>query len=335
MNIPDRLHRWELFSHFTDEHIERLARHLSALSPAAGSEIFAYEDPCRTAYLVESGVVHIRRQTPYGLYTLARLGEGNLFGETSIIDALPRSGSAILEKQGDLIAFDLSTLEPILQSDKRLYVALYWTFWKSLAKKLRSTNEKLAQFFSDAAQPEENEPLTARDPTGEFHLDLAAKRALFQEQKLSNMEINFLATLSKEVKAQPGKVLFHEGDIGDKMYVVLDGKVMISKYIPGAGEEALAFLERGDYFGEMALIDKQPRSADAKASKEGAVLLAIPREVVEGLLDMRKVSSQRLLTILCKLVAKRLRELNEKLITWFIFSGGAESKPDQEGKPRR
>jgi len=327
LNIPDRLHRWELFSHFADEQIEELARHLSVLSPGAGSQLFAHEDSSRTAYLVESGLVNIRRQTPYGLYTLANLGEGNLFGETSIIDTLPRSGSAVLEKESDLVAFDFSTLEAVLQKDKRLYVALYWTFWKSLAKKLRNTNEKLTQFFSDASQPEASEPLLKRDPTGEFHLDLAAKRALFQEQKLSNMEINFLATLSKEIKAQPGKTLFHEGDIGDKMYVVLDGKVMISKYIPGAGEEALAFLERGDYFGEMALIDNQPRSADAKASKEGAVLLAIPREVVEGLLDMRKVSSQRLLTILCKLVAKRLRELNEKLITWFIFSGGAESKP--------
>ena len=49
------------------------------------------------------------------------------------------------------------------------------------------------------------------------------------------------------------------------MYVVLEGRIMISKYIPGAGEEALAFLERGDYFGEMALIENQPRSADAKS----------------------------------------------------------------------
>jgi CRP/FNR family transcriptional regulator, cyclic AMP receptor protein len=327
LNIPERLHRWELFSHFTDEQIDQLAGHLSALSPAAGSEVFAYDDPSRGAYLVESGLVHIRRQTPYGLYTLARLGDGNLFGETSFVDALPRSGTAVLDKESDLLAFDLSSLEPVLQEDQRLYVALYWTFWKSLSRKLRRTNEKLTQFFSDAAHPEENEPAATRDPTGEFHLDLAAKRALFQEQKLSSMEINFLATLSKEVKARPGKVLFREGDVGNEMFVVLDGKVMISKYIPGAGEEALAFLERGDYFGEMALIDNQPRSADAKASKEGAVLLAIPREVVEGLLDMRKVSSQRLLTILCRLVAKRLRELNEKLITWYIFSGGSESKP--------
>lgn len=327
MNILDRLHRWELFSHFSEDLLTELAGMLSVLPATAGEELFSHGDDSRDIYLLDRGLVHISRTTPYGLYSLASLGEGNLFGETSFVDAHPRSGTAVLEQDSELITFSAAGLIPRLEEDQRLYVALYWSIWKSLARKLRRTNEKLTQFFSEAGQPEEGEPKANRDPTGEFHLDLAAKRALFQEQKLSNMEINFLATLSKEVKAKPGKVLFKEGDAGDRMYVVLDGKVMISKYIPGAGEEALAFLERGDYFGEMALIDNQPRSADAKASKEGAVLLAIPREVVEGLLDMHKVSSQRLLTILCRLIAKRLRELNEKLITWFIFSAGTESKP--------
>ena len=54
------------------------------------------------------------------------------------------------------------------------------------------------------------------------------------------------------------------------MYVVLEGRVMISKRIPGAGEDALAFLERGDYFGEMALIDDENRSASATAHDDGA-----------------------------------------------------------------
>jgi CRP-like cAMP-binding protein len=111
--------------------------------------------------------------------------------------------------------------------------------------------------------------------------------------------------------------------MGDEMYVVLEGRVMISKYIPGAGEEALAFLERGGFFGEMALIDHAGRSADAKAHEGGAVVLVISREVLEGILDIHKVSSIRLLTILCNLVASRLRELDDKIIGWFIIAGGS------------
>ena len=141
------------------------------------------------------------------------------------------------------------------------------------------------------------------------------------------MEINFLTTLSKERRFPPGEVIFREGEDGHEMYVVLDGRVMISKYISGAGEEALAFLERGDYFGEMALIDNQPRSAEAKAHEGGAVVLAIPREVVNGILDMHKISSLRLLKILCNLVATRLRELDDKIIGWFILAGGGGASP--------
>ena len=131
-----------------------------------------------------------------------------------------------------------------------------------------------------------------------------------------------VAGCAHNVHIRPGAHLFHEGDPGDAMYVVLGGRVLISKFIPGAGEEALAFLERGDYFGEMALIDQAPRSAQARAHDDGAVVLAIPGEVVNGLLDVNKVSSLPLLRILCAMVTKRLRELDDKIVGWYILSGG-------------
>jgi hypothetical protein len=52
------------------------------------------------------------------------------------------------------------------------------------------------------------------------------------------------------------------------------------------------------------------------------VVLEISRDVVEGLLDPNKVSSPRLLEIFCRLIAKRLREIDEKLVGWFILSAG-------------
>jgi hypothetical protein len=73
----------------------------------------------------------------------------------------------------------------------------------------------------------------------------------------------------------------------------------------------------------MALIDDLPRSADARAHDGGAVILAIPREVVEQLLGVGKPSSERLLRLLCGLVAARLREVDEKLHGWHLLAGGA------------
>ncbi|MCH9650855.1 MAG: cyclic nucleotide-binding domain-containing protein [Deltaproteobacteria bacterium] len=325
MNDAILLRRWDIFSHFSAAQLEHLGPYVTRRRLSVGEEVFQETDTGREAFVILDGKVRIQRATPYGHYSLADLGEGELFGETSFIDEQPRSGGAAVLENAELLVLDPERLSKGMAEDQRLTVALYWSFWKSLAQKLRRTNDKLTQFFTEASDQASMDDSSKKDPTVEFHIDLAAKKALFQEQKLSNMEINFLASLSREAKMSPGKLIFREGDVGDEMYVVLDGKVMISKFIPGAGEEALAFLERGDYFGEMALIDQQPRSADAKASQEGAVLLAIPREVLQGLLDIHKVSSLRLLTILSNLIAKRLRELNEKLITWFIFSGGSSS----------
>lgn len=323
MSIESVLQRWEIFSHFTDQQLTQLAGCASRAQFPAGAMVVKEGEPSRDAYLIVSGGVRIQRKTPYGHFSLAALESGALFGETALVDGIPRSGDAVTVEETDLIALHPEALYELTERDPRFKLALYWTFWKSLSSKLRLTNQNLSKFFSETGKPPSTEPAVPQESGGDFHVDLASKRKLFQEQKLSNLEINFLTSLSKERKYGPNQVIFREGESGHEMYVVLEGRVMISKYIPGAGEEALAFLERGGYFGEMALIDNEPRSADAKAHEGGAVVLVIPREVLEGILDIHKLSSIRLLTILCNLVASRLRELDDKIIGWFIIAGGS------------
>jgi CRP/FNR family cyclic AMP-dependent transcriptional regulator len=317
------LRRWDLLTHFSDAQLERLDGLVERRRVAGGTHVLREGEPTSDAYLIESGGVRIQRRTPYGLFTLATLQPGQLFGETSFVDGNLRSGDALAVADSELLALHPQTLAAAMEDDQRFSVALYWAFWKSLSSKLRQTNEQLTRFFSASGKPASTEEPPAAAVADDFHVDLASKRKLFQEQKLSSLEINFLASLSRERKFAPHQQIFREGESGDEMYVVLEGRVMISKFIHGAGEEALAFLERGDYFGEMALIDNEQRSADAKASDLGAVVLAIPREVLVGILDIHRVSSLHLLRLLCTMVAGRLRELDDKIIGWFILAGGS------------
>jgi CRP/FNR family cyclic AMP-dependent transcriptional regulator len=181
----------------------------------------------------------------------------------------------------------------------------------------------LSAFFNIESREIDIENISSSHPESDGSFDMANRLGLFREQKLSEMEINFLASLSREERYEAGQTIFREGAAGDRMFIVAEGMVMISKTIPGIGEEALAFLERGDYFGEMALIEDRPRSADARAHPDtGATVLALPREVAGGLLNIEKLSSIRLLKILCWLAAKRVRELHEKLTGWFQLAGG-------------
>jgi CRP-like cAMP-binding protein len=321
VNVFEQLCRCAVLDHFGDEQLAQLARCASEVRYPAGVTVLKEGDASQDSYLLIAGGVRIQRETSYGTFALADLAEGSLFGETSFVDGGARSVDAVTTGDAELLLLNPSSLSTLAARDQRFEMALWWAFWRSLSVKLRATNERLTSFFSAGGMPQLPAP-KPREHTGSFRLQMDEKQDLFREQRLSRMEIHFLSSLSKERRLRAGEVIFREGDAGDALYVVLDGRVRIGKQIPGAGEEALAFLERGDWFGEMALIDDQPRSAEATAHDEGAVVLAIPRDVIGSLLDRRKVSSVRLLRILCSLVAKRLREVDDKLVGWFILSGG-------------
>ena len=144
--------------------------------------------------------------------------------------------------------------------------------------------------------------------------------ALLQEKGLSTRELRLLATFSSEEMFKTGQKIFAEGEQGDKLYIILDGEVRISKFIPGAGEEALAILERGDFFGEMALIDNSPRSADAIAHTDVTVL-PVESRLLTDILSRDVDSSYQFLYILWKILSRRLREINLKIYQWRMMAG--------------
>ena len=97
------------------------------------------------------------------------------------------------------------------------------------------------------------------------------------------------------------------------------GKVRISKMVPGVGEEALAILEPGSYFGEMALIDDTPRSADATAHL-ACTLYVIQKADLEELMFLHKDLAYELLWTFVRTLSSRLRETNDKIRSFFALS---------------
>jgi CRP-like cAMP-binding protein len=118
-----------------------------------------------------------------------------------------------------------------------------------------------------------------------------------------------------------GAIIFREGEEGDEMFVVVAGKVRISKRVPGVGEEALGILEAGSHFGEMAMVDDSPRSADALAHTACA-LAVLRRQALEALMFVDKDLACDLLWAFVRTLAARLRETNEKIAGFFAMSGG-------------
>jgi CRP/FNR family cyclic AMP-dependent transcriptional regulator len=324
LHLAARLRRLKVWSHLTDEQIFRLTALAREEIHETGGLVFAHRSQGRDLYVLERGEVLVQRPTAYGTFTLGKLDPGSMFGEASYITGLDRSSDASALSTCQLLRFEAAALDALVEAAPELGVKLYWSFWHSLAQKLRATNDQLKTFFSSDSMPENFLRLRRRPspPSApEVKVESTDKIRLFREQGLSRRELMTLATFSREERFAAGASLFQEGDEGNEMYVILEGKAMISKFIPGAGEEALAILERGDFFGEMALIDGEPRSADARAYGGPLIVLTLDQATVREILAMDPHAALEFMQLLCRLVGNRLREIDEKVVGWRILSG--------------
>jgi len=324
IEVAARLRRMPLWASLTDEQVFRLTRVLHEELLEAGAVLFRHGDRGRDLYLLEEGRMAVERATPYGTFSLGEIPPGGLIGEVNYVSVRERSADAVALEPTRLLRLDAEELDRLVSEEPDLAVQLYWCFWRSLARKLRATNEQLRELFAGEF-PAENVLALRRaeeNRAGQrVTVEPSDKIRLFREQGLSRSELMTLATFSNEKRFADGAYLFQEGDAGDEMYVVLEGRARISKFIPGGGEEALAILERGDFFGEMSLIDGEPRSADARAHGGPLTVLALDQPTVQEVLAMDSQASLEFLQLLCRLIGHRLREIDEKVIGWRILAG--------------
>jgi CRP-like cAMP-binding protein/cytochrome c-type biogenesis protein CcmH/NrfG len=313
----------EVFQHIKDEQIIRLSKFARVQQLAEGGHVFKEDDRSMDFYVVKDGRIEIRKETPFGPQILGSLTAGTIFGEMNFIDRTHRSSDAMAVVSSSCYTFSFSALDQLMDEDKQLAVGLHWAFWRSLTEKVRDANEQLKLFFQeDAKKGQGRKRVEGTRETQQVTVKSEDKVDLFKERGLSAGEMKLLATFSSEERFSEGSMVFREGEKGDKLYIVLDGRVRISKFIPGVGEEALAVLDRGDFFGEMALIDDKARSADAKAHDGDATVLSIDRATLNEILSMDPHASLQFLNLLCRMISRRLREINEKIVQWKYMSGG-------------
>src|SRR3990172_5983834 len=150
-------------------------------------------------------------------------------------------------------------------------------------------------------------------------MDAAQLKQIALFEGLNSPQLAKVTGIFTERHFEAGERIFEEGEQGDQFFVILEGRVRISKMIQGIGEEALAILEHGSYFGEMALIDDTPRSADAIAHTS-CTLGIIDRKALDGLMFTDKEIGYTLLWTFVRTLAVRLRETNEKIKAFFAMS---------------
>jgi CRP-like cAMP-binding protein len=108
-------------------------------------------------------------------------------------------------------------------------------------------------------------------------------------------------------KYATGEYIFKEGDIGEVMFIIHKGKVNITKKTD-EGEKVLVTLSAGDFFGEMAIIDKAPRSASAIAGEETVCIV-----LDEELFEQQMQRNAKIVKKILKNMSARLRAMNDQL----------------------
>lgn len=136
---------------------------------------------------------------------------------------------------------------------------------------------------------------------------------------LNAEEITEVAAAGKVVPYQKDMVLFKEGDVGEALYIVVDGSVRISKSVPKLGEQVIAFVEQGSFFGEMSLLDDFPRSATAIAQQDSKVLF-MDRSAFLSLVEGNPVIGSKILWAFCRTLSLRLREASDRIVTLSSFT---------------
>ena len=112
-----------------------------------------------------------------------------------------------------------------------------------------------------------------------------------------------------------GTVIFREGEPGNALFMILDGEVEIRKSIDSVSDKSLATLPAGTFFGEMALLTGETRSATAIS--RGARLIQFPRDEFLKLMTQNPEAASLLLGGLVSILSERLRSTSLEVVTLY------------------
>ena len=136
--------------------------------------------------------------------------------------------------------------------------------------------------------------------------DVVRRAALFAA--LDDADVSALRSTMSTTRLQRGEVLFREGQRGDRLYVIVTGKIKLGRSSTDGRENLMAILGPGEMFGELSLFDPGPRTATATAVAD-TELIGMGNESLHEYLKDRPAVSLALLGAL----ARRLRRTNDSV----------------------
>lgn len=146
-------------------------------------------------------------------------------------------------------------------------------------------------------------------------IEILKDKALFAD--FSVEELQQFLELTDPISAKPGEVIVKQDDPGDCMYIMVKGRARVVHRKEGHTIE-LATLKPGDFFGEIALVDEGPRSADVQAI-EDCVLLKITQAVISAVAGVYPTAAFKFLIAIGRIMVERLRRSTQRYVDSLLF----------------
>ncbi|CAM4208962.1 Crp/Fnr family transcriptional regulator [Corynebacterium godavarianum] len=136
--------------------------------------------------------------------------------------------------------------------------------------------------------------------------DTLAKAGIFQ-----GVDADAVTALIKEMETltfSRGTTIFDEGEPGDRLYIIVDGKVKLARHAPDGRENLLSVMGPSDMFGELSIFDPGPRTSSAVCVTEVTAAMMDSQMLKQWITDHPEISQQ-----LLRVLARRLRRTNASL----------------------
>ncbi|HLE25769.1 MAG TPA: cyclic nucleotide-binding domain-containing protein [Thermodesulfobacteriota bacterium] len=245
-SLKQKLNSMSLFSQLSSDDLKGLVEKSSLRQFEAGSVICREGEYGDTAFAILGGTAEVSINTAgYKNLTLALLGEGNIFGEMAALSGYPRSATVSAKEALYLLEIPAEVLKNLM---------------------------KHSPGFKDAIEG--------------MYAERAVKTYLRKVPLFSALDDSVIEKLEKDVNLKSyksGDIIFNEGDQGDSLFVIRTGFVKITKKHLDK-EQIIAYLSQGNYFGEMALLEDERRTATVSAFTNVEVLQVL-KEDFNMLLD--------------------------------------------------
>jgi CRP-like cAMP-binding protein len=140
--------------------------------------------------------------------------------------------------------------------------------------------------------------------------------SLLPFKKLDQKHINMLLKIVHHRTYAPNEFIFHQGDPGIGLYIIQEGEVLISRKSDNGYEHKFVKLGIGDFFGELALLDGEVRSASALSLKESKIIV-IFRPDLDEFVEKFPRKGIDILRGISQIITTRLRQVNEDYISLY------------------